>query len=240
MTRIAIDADGTAEEYFLGRSFSDHLTVRIQPDGEVLPRTERLIGLVRGRSVLHIGCCDHAPILDRRLAEGLWLHAGVTRVAKACLGIDIDPTAVELVKSTAHFDNLIAADITKPGIDLISSSRWDVALFGDVLEHVPAPVSFLSSFRKNYGGSVSKIVVSVPNCMRAGNATAALRNRETINSDHCFEFSPFTLAKVVTLSGFRIEQFYYSTFSSTRFPKSIIYRNWPYLAHTLIVVATQA
>jgi hypothetical protein len=87
---------------------------------------------------------------------------------------------------------------------------------------------------------VSKIVVSVPNCMRAGNATAALRNRETINSDHCFEFSPFTLAKVVTLSGFRIEQFYYSTFSATRFPKSIIYRNWPYLAHSLIVVATQA
>jgi hypothetical protein len=158
-------------------------------------------------------------------------------VAQRCLGIDIDAKAVEQVKSMTDFGNLIAADITKPGIDEISSSQWDLALFGDVLEHVHAPVHFLSAFRDNYGSAVNKIIVSVPNNMRGGNATGALRNRETINSDHCFEFSPFTLAKVVTLSGFRLEQFYYSSFSATGFPKSIIYKKRPYLAHTLIAVA---
>jgi hypothetical protein len=190
--------------------------------------------------VLHIGCCDHTPILKQRLADGLWLHASLTGVAQRCLGIDIDAKAVEQVKSMTDFGNLIAADITKPGIDEISSSQWDLALFGDVLEHVHAPVHFLSAFRDNYGSAVNKIIVSVPNNMRGGNATGALRNRETINSDHCFEFSPFTLAKVVTLSGFRLEQFYYSSFSATGFPKSIIYKKRPYLAHTLIVVASVA
>lgn len=67
---------------------------------------------------------------------------------------------------------------------------------------------------------------------------AALRNRESINSDHCFEFSPFTLVKVVTQAGFRLEQFYYSSFSGQRFPKSVIYRRRPCLAHTLIAVAS--
>lgn len=82
---------------------------------------------------------------------------------------------------------------------------------------------------------------SEPTCDTGTGSTkvrAALRNRESINSDHCFEFSPFTLVKVVTQAGFRLEQFYYSSFSGQRFPKSVIYRRRPYLAHTLIAVAS--
>jgi hypothetical protein len=238
MALIVVNGDGDAEDYFLGTRFSSNLTVEVRPDGAVLPRTERLVGLVRGRSVLHIGCCDHAPILGQRLAEGLWLHASLTQAAERCLGIDIDVNAVDQVKALTGFDNVIAADVTKPGIGDISSSRWDIALFGDVLEHVQAPVAFLSAFRTNYGKSVKRIIVSVPNCMRGGNATGALRSRETINSDHCFEFSPFTLAKVMMLAGFHVQEFYYSTFTAARFPKSIIYKRKPYLAHTLIAVSS--
>jgi hypothetical protein len=238
MALIVVNGDGDAEDYFLGTRFSSNLTVEVRPDGAVLPRTERLVGLVRGRSVLHIGCCDHAPILEQRLADGLWLHASLTQAAERCLGIDIDVNAVDQVKALTGFDNVIAADVTKPGIGDISSSRWDIALFGDVLEHVQAPVAFLSAFRTNYGKSVKRIIVSVPNCMRGGNATGALRSRETINSDHCFEFSPFTLAKVMMLAGFHVQEFYYSTFTAARFPKSIIYKRKPYLAHTLIAVSS--
>jgi hypothetical protein len=238
MAFIVVNGDGSAEDYFLGKRFSSSLTVEIRPDGDVLPRIERLAGLVQGRSVLHIGCCDHAPILEQRLADGLWLHASLTQAAERCLGIDIDMNAVAQVKALTGFDNVIAADVTKPGIGDIASSQWDIALFGDVLEHVQAPVAFLSAFRQNYGKSVKKIIVSVPNCMRGGNATGALRSRETINSDHCFEFSPFTLAKLMTLSGLHIQEFYYSTFTAARFPKSIIYRRRPYLAHTLIAVSS--
>jgi hypothetical protein len=238
MALIVVNGEGSAEDYFLGRRFSSNLTVAILPDGEVLPRMERLTSLVQGRSVLHIGCCDHAPILERRLADGLWLHESLTQAAERCLGIDIDANAVDQVKALTGFDNVIAADVTKPGIADILSSRWDIALFGDVLEHVQAPVAFLSTFRENYGQVVKKIIVSVPNCMRGGNATGALRSRETINSDHFFEFSPFTLAKVMTLSGFRIQEFYYSTFTAARFPRSIIYKRRPYLAHTLIAVSS--
>jgi Methyltransferase domain len=238
MALIVVNGEGSAEDYFLGKRFSSNLTVEIRPDGDVLPRMERLVGLVQGRSVLHIGCCDHAPILERRLADGLWLHERLTQATERCLGIDIDKNAVAQVKALTGFDNVIAADVTKPGISDISSSQWDIALFGDVLEHVQAPVAFLSEFRTHYGKSVKKIIVSVPNCMRGGNATGALRSRETINSDHCFEFSPFTLAKVMTLSGFHIQEFYYSTFTATRFPRSIIYERRPYLAHTLIAVSS--
>src|ERR1700737_2611918 len=115
MPHIALNSDGSAEDYFLGRRVSDNLTIKIRPDGDVLPRTERLTGLVQGRFVLHIGCCD-TPSLRKRMADGLWLHASLTKVAQRCLGIDIDSKAVELVKSTTGFDNLIAGDITKPGI----------------------------------------------------------------------------------------------------------------------------
>lgn len=240
MALIVVNGEGSAEDYFLGKRFSSNLTVAIKPDGAVLPRMERLTDLVQGRSVLHIGCCDHAPILKRRLADGLWLHESLTQAAERCLGIDIDANAVNQVKALTGFDNVIAADVTRPGIADITSSQWDIALFGDVLEHVQAPVAFLSAFRVNYGQAVKKIVVSVPNCMRGGNATGALRSRETINSDHCFEFSPFTLAKVMALSGFPVQEFYYSTFTAARFPRSIIYKHKPYLAHTLIAVSSMS
>jgi len=238
MAFIVVNGDGSAEDYFLGKRFSSNLTVEIKPDGDVLPRMERLAGLVRGRSVLHIGCCDHAPILERRLADGLWLHASLTQAARRCLGIDIDAKAVDHVRALTGFDNVIAGDVTKPGIGEISSSQWDIALFGDVIEHVQAPVAFLSAFREHYGTLVKQVIVSVPNCMRGGNATGALRSRETINSDHCFEFSPFTLAKLLTLAGFHVHQFYYSTFTAARFPRSVIYQRKPYLAHTLIAVSS--
>jgi|tagenome__1003787_1003787.scaffolds.fasta_scaffold20913376_3 hypothetical protein len=238
MAFIVVNGDGSAEDYFLGKRFSSNLSVEIKPNGDVLPRMERLAGLVRGRSVLHIGCCDHAPILERRLADGLWLHAALTQAARRCLGVDIDANAVNQVRALTGCDNVIAADVTKPGIGEITSSQWDIALFADVIEHVQAPMAFLSAFREHYGALVKEVIVSVPNCMRGGNATGALRSRETINSDHCFEFSPFTLAKLLTLSGFHVHQFYYSTFTATRFPKSVIYHRRPYLAHTLIAVSS--
>src|SRR5690348_1889955 len=121
MPHIVINGGGKADDYLLGRCFSDNLTIGIRPDGDVLPRTERLAGLVQGRSVLHIGCCDHSPILKQRLADGLWLHANLTAVAQRCLGIDIDAKAVERVKAETSYDNLIVADITKPGIEEIDS-----------------------------------------------------------------------------------------------------------------------
>ena len=85
---------------------------------------------------------------------------------------------------------------------------------------------------------VKKIIVSVPNCMRGGNATGALRSRETINSDHCFEFSPFTLAKVMMLSGFRYSGILLQHVYCRPVPQSIIYKRKPYLAHTLIAVSS--
>ena len=50
MPHIVLNSDGSAEDYFLGRRFSDDLTIEIRPDGDVLPRTERLTGLVKDRS----------------------------------------------------------------------------------------------------------------------------------------------------------------------------------------------
>jgi hypothetical protein len=235
--QITHNGDGTADDYFTGRRFSDNLTIKIEADGDVLSRRERLCGLVVQRSVLHIGCCDHTPLLKNRLDNGLWLHASLSAVASRCLGIDIDAEAIEHVKRATGFTNVMAGDVSQPGIAEIATP-WDIALFGDVVEHVAAPTDFLAAFRKHYGARVGKIIVSVPNNMRGGNATGALRGQETINSDHRAEFSPFTLVKMVTLAGYRVDEFYYCRFSDDEgMSKTMIYQRWPYLAHTLVVVA---
>jgi hypothetical protein len=45
MPHIVLTSDGSAEDYFLGRRFSDNLTIEIRPDGDVhLVRTPDRLG----------------------------------------------------------------------------------------------------------------------------------------------------------------------------------------------------
>ena len=83
MPHIALNGDGSAEDYFLGRRVSDSLTIKIRPDGDVLPRTERLAGLVQGRSVLHIGCCDTPSLKKRKPRQLTWTQPPLMHVRRA-------------------------------------------------------------------------------------------------------------------------------------------------------------
>jgi hypothetical protein len=99
-------------------------------------------------------------------------------------------------------------------------------------------VQFLSKFVEHYGSFCRTVIITVPNAFRGGNVINIFQNREVINSDHRFFYTPYTLLKVATDSGLRpisVEAAAFSRVSSTLKQKLL---NWrPLLAEDLILFA---
>jgi hypothetical protein len=145
----------------------------------VQDRIELLSGLATGKRILHLGCCDHIPLLREKIASGRWLHGKLTRVASYCVGIDIDAAAVAEVRKLSKLDNVFYGDITESDrIPAISGDVFDYVIFGEVLEHIGNPVSFLSGFLQNYRANVREIVITVPMLFaREISGTSSVRGR---------------------------------------------------------------
>ena len=67
-----------------------------------------------------------------------------------------------------------------------------------------------------------------------------LKTKEFINSDHKYEFTPYTLSKALTLSGFKVESMetaFYDTVSNHGFFHKMLYKRYPLFRDDLIIVA---
>ena len=75
----------------------DDLYVQIsnsQDIGNGKNRLDYLTECIRGKRLLHIGCCDHRSLIDVKIANGTWLHGIFLQEAAICFGIDIDEDAI--------------------------------------------------------------------------------------------------------------------------------------------------
>jgi hypothetical protein len=226
--------------YLEGAKFDENLRIEYSGRGPVAFRNTLLQDLCRGKRILHIGCTDHVPLIDSKIASSDWLHGLITECSSYTLGVDIDATAVRMASKIAKMDNMVAGDITSPDpIAAISGQQFDVALFGEVVEHIPNPVDFLRSFRQTYYSNFKKIIITVPNAFRAGNVLGIARNTETINSDHRFFFTPYTISKVAVDAGYRPESVTMAAFSRPGRVKSWLLNLRPLLAEDIVLVASQ-
>jgi hypothetical protein len=159
--------------------------------------------LIQNRKIIHLGCCDHLNIIKEKIKSNRWLHSRVTNKAKECIGVDIDKESVLL--ASKYIDNIIYGDILY-GIDKIEKNHWDDLLIPDVLEHISNPVEFLSIIKKKYKNKVDRIIIAVPNAFSEYQYPYLSNNIEKINSDHRYWFTPYTLAKVLMDSGYKIDE----------------------------------
>jgi hypothetical protein len=183
-----------------GTSFSAGRSFAVSRGGPI-DRITMLEDLSRGRNVLHVGFADHSGILEEKRAQGLWLHDRLVSVARRCAGIDIDTAAVDAIRSLGVTD-VHAGDVTTLADDHpLLAQHWDVVVLGEVVEHLPAPAAFLRAVAARFQGRVDELVVTTPNAWSLGTLRDVVRGRETINTDHRFWFTPFTMAKLASDAG---------------------------------------
>jgi hypothetical protein len=240
MTTILADF-AKLDPYLGGNAFSSDLVTRYARNGRTRYRNDLLVEVCAGKNVLHIGCCDHVPLIARKWQQHEWLHGQLTTVAESVLGVDIDEEAVSETRRITKLGNIVAGDITSGQvIDAIAERYFDIALFGEVVEHIGDPVRFLKTFLNTYERNVRDVIITVPNAFCAGNVKSIFANREVINSDHRFFFTPYTICKVACDAGIAPSSIQMASFSRQGPMKKLITSRWPLLAENIVLLGKPA
>lgn len=159
-------------------------------------RGERLVEMLGGLRVLHVGCCDQLPLIRDKLEQGTHLYANLCRSASLCVGVDTRSEGVSLLRDLGFSDTHGPHEVPMPAPD----PPYDICLVADALEFQANPGAYLADllrFRFRH------LVVVVPNGLRL---RVLLPGREVVNTEHRMAFTPYTLCKVLVDAGYRPER----------------------------------
>ena len=209
----------TDYEYLYGKQFSNGYSFRLEGN-PICSRTDKIIELVRNTFCLHVGCCDHIPLIPQKIRQGKWLHGLLEENCKTVLGVDINRDAVDYVneqgfaRSPVYYADVTADDFAEriP----CRGEGMDFVLLGEILEHVDNPVSFLQLLCKNmrHIGFRGRYLITVPNAFAMMRGGAYANWAELINTDHRYWFTPYTAAKVLVSAGMIPEELWFVNYDN--------------------------
>lgn len=199
-------------------------------------RIDLLCNLSAGKKVIHFGCADHVPLIKDKVQGGRWLHQRLEESSKKIVGLDYNLEAIEYISTVLGRQDCLPFDLHRDDVpETLKSEIWDALIMGEILEHVDDPVDFLHRLSGKFQGMCRQIIISVPNCFSWENIGYSLRNKEFINTDHRYWFSPYTIAKVAHRAGIEVADIYMCGSTSGR---SSLYRfmvnRTPMLRETLV------
>lgn len=168
---------------------------------ERMRRPDFIIPYARGREVLDIGVVQHDISAYEHPA---WIHRHVRNVAASCVGIDYLAEGVDFLRSKG-FD-VIQANAE----DFDLGRTFDVAIAGEIIEHVNNVGAFLRTVRRHLrpGG---KLVITTPNPWFLGHAWQAFFAEPEENPEHTAWFSIGMLTVLLGRHGFDVELAQYAS-----------------------------
>lgn len=160
--------------------------MHVLPHGEVVKdRNTWICERVRDKAVLDIG------------ASGK-LHERIVEVAQSVFGIDREDG-----DGVVGFD---LDDVSEWHLPIPAGLYFDIAVCGEVLEHLSNPGHFLERLKKHHQGPV---IVTVPNAYCAISQKHLKNDVENVNIDHVAWYSPRVLRTLVERVGYTIIEFAY-------------------------------
>jgi 2-polyprenyl-3-methyl-5-hydroxy-6-metoxy-1,4-benzoquinol methylase len=170
-------------------------------------RIDLIEKITSGKRVMHIGCVDHdEKTIEHKRERNKWLHERVDRVADKCLGVDINENGIDYMRDDLGYTDVMCVDVLESESPELVSEKWDYILLPEVVEHLDNPVQFLSKLHDKYKKNADSLLITVPAAFTKKNIKHAVRGVEIINSDHRFWFTPYTISKIATNAGFKIEK----------------------------------
>lgn len=230
------------DDYISGEKFSNSLKVKIsQPEKEILYRMEFIEGHVKGCKIIHLGFADHIEVIEKKIEKNIWFHRRLIEYTSRCVGIDINKTATDFVRSKLNISDVFTLDISKEELPkTITDDHFQFLILGELIEHIDNPVLFLELIRNKFKILVDEIVITAPNALRWINLKYVFKQTEIINSDHRYWFTPYTLSKILFQAGYNDMEFYlvesYKPEKHSIF-KSYLYKKFPALRNTIIIKA---
>ena len=195
--------------YLSGERFENDLTFALKveaKDRQYRGRIVRLTEILAGKRVVHLGFLDHEiGLIDKKISRGKWLHAELMRVCSRVAGVDILEAEIAEVGQKFNIDDLHCANVETQSLAFLADDKWDAVLLGELIEHVPNPIAFMTAVRKNLTafGDID-VIVTTPNGLVGQKFRDAARGRESINSDHKCVYTPYTLTRTLAAAGLRV------------------------------------
>lgn len=238
----------SVQKYLTGLDFSNGLAIDISKKEELISdRFSILEQLSKGKKIIHIGCCDHIPLIQNKIKNNIWLHSRLCNNSKRCIGIDINDGGINHLRNNLGYEDVLCGDIIEEDLSAITEEHWDYMILGEILEHVDNPNLFLSTIQNKYHGCVDHLVITVPNAFSYQNMKYTFSNKECINTDHRYWFTPFILAKIAILAGMQVERFFFciptprnnnviNRIHPQRIFSDFIFKRYPSTRQTLVMV----
>jgi len=174
------------------------------PTLELGRREPYIFNLVRGKNVVDLGFVD---VGHERLEKGGLLHLEIARLANVTFGVDIDDTYRHLFPPQSETYQLYFGDVEDPETFRPvreSGVAVDLVLAGEIMEHLNNPGLFLDAIRTVMGPG-SKLIVTVPNGLRAINHGYTQKGMEWVHPDHNYWYSPTTIQNLLNKNGFHVD-----------------------------------
>ncbi|MGD8875887.1 MAG: hypothetical protein PVH38_12125, partial [Gammaproteobacteria bacterium] len=114
------------DTYLQGSAFSSGYSFRFtgSQKNEASDRVNWLKARIRGKSIIHVGCCDHLPIIEKKRTRGYWLHEHLVKNATHCVGVDTDAEGVRFLVEELQQENIYCADLLRDVMPQIDAKSW--------------------------------------------------------------------------------------------------------------------
>ena len=172
------------------------------PRGRPVDRLDALVDAARGKRVVHVGFVDE--LLERKRAEGVWLHERLAEVASALVGLDSSAEGVSRARELGHEAHVVDAQSLE-AVAALGLEPAEVVIAGEIVEHLDAPGPFLRALRQLVPAD-GLLVVTTPNAYRLLNLLGPLTGSELVHPDHTAWHSPRTLRTLLERGGWSVER----------------------------------
>jgi 2-polyprenyl-3-methyl-5-hydroxy-6-metoxy-1,4-benzoquinol methylase len=172
-------------------------------------------GLAESHRHLIASVPSGALVLDVGCAEGYLAEALRARGSRGIVGVEAVPAAAEQARRV--YDDVVVGDVEDPAVREQVSGGFDVALFGDVLEHLRDPLTVLRWAAERS----ARVVVSAPNIAHWTARRELLRGRWRYADHGLFDrthlrfFTRASVHELVRDAGLRVER---ESFASAPLP----------------------
>lgn len=210
-------------------------------DFKLYSRIDWLAQMVTEKHVIHLGCVDHnLSTIKKKLKKNLWLHARLVDTSKRCLGIDINESGIRCLREELGYNDVLAGNIINQNYSEIENSHWEYIILGEIIEHMNNPLDSLRKIHHQYKNSIEKIIITVPNAFALRNFKHSGKGIERINSEHRYWFTPYTICKILTITGYNVRSLRACGGNKNKarsFFKNFQLQRYPLLRNGLIVEA---
>ena len=142
---------------------------------------EKQVRAGNGKRVLDVGC-GRGIVVEYLLARGI-----------DCYGVELSPVPVP-----AHLSGRLQTGVLAEELDETARLATDTIILGDVIEHLPDPVQFLTTLRDAFP-NLKSLIVAVP-------ARQELWSNYDEHYGHYRRYDRKMLEETLTASGFIVEE----------------------------------